>query len=505
MVDPLRFGLRFGMRRAIFAATVAATVVMSIVLLGVVAADLSSPNRTPVAVDFNDNGSAGAAQGGANGGAVTAPGTSAAPGAPGAPASGSSGASGGGAAAPGAAAPGAAGGAAAGAGSGTGAAPGAGSSGGSPTGQSPPVPASEDAQGVTADSITVGDITLQSGVADLTPYLHGVQAYLQKVNASGGVNGRKINLVSADDGSSPSRGMEELNTMEQQDHIFSLVGECAPLTDSQSQGFIDQHGLPDVGVCTWPTAKYSDPYAYTFGISPVHIGNELAKWTLDKLNSQHTSMISEDESVVQDFADGVRQWWGARGHALSGTDDQKSPTGAPDYSTYVQNMINNHTTAVAVMLTESDTIGFCKAANQAGFHPDWVGLSANDPAVAESGQCEGMYGWADRDGVDAQTPAMQEFKSDMATYEPDEQRLPQAEQGYESAKDFVYALKALGPTVTRTRLMGELNSLRNYDDGFQPPFSFYYGRAHERTLSSKFYVIKNSKVVVAYNQWYYLQ
>ena len=51
-------------------------------------------------------------------------------------------------------------------------------------------------------------------------------------------------LVSADDGSSPSRGMEELNTMEQQDHIFSLVGECAPLTDSQSQSFIDSHGLP---------------------------------------------------------------------------------------------------------------------------------------------------------------------------------------------------------------------------------------------------------------------
>ena len=489
--------------RLVFVLVLATTLVMSVVLAAVVTADLTAGNRQPVALTVTGGGATGTTAG-PQAAAGTAPQANpAAPGAAAAQAGGASSAgspagavSSGGAAATGSSGSG-------GAATAPGAATGGATSGG-PTAQAPPVPADEETQGVTPTSITVGAVITQSGVADLTPYLHGVQAYFQKVNAAGGVNGRQINLVSADDGSSPSRGLEELNAMEQQDHIFATVSECAPLTDSSARGLIDQHGLPSVGICTWPTAMNDDPYVYPFGLFPNHLGMEMGKWALDKLNPQQVGMISEDESVIQDFADGVRSWWSQHGHAISGAQDQKSPIGAPDYSTYVQNFQNAHVTTVAVLLTESDTIGFCKAANQAGYHPDWVGLTGNDPAVAVSGQCEGLYGWSDRDDVSATTAAMQEFRSDMATYEPDEQRLPQAEQGYEPAKNFVYALRQLGSDVTRTRLMSALNSLRNYDDGFQPPFSFTYGKVHERSYSAKWYVIKNNQVVIYYDRWYYL-
>ena len=116
--------------------------------------------------------------------------------------------------------------------------------------------ASSSTPGITANSVTVGAIVAQSGpvAATFRPYLSGVEAYFDSVNASGGVNGRQINLAHVlDDASLPSNNLAAAHTLVASDHVFAIVGISTGIFAASSYLASPKGtGTPTFGYATGP-------------------------------------------------------------------------------------------------------------------------------------------------------------------------------------------------------------------------------------------------------------
>jgi ABC-type branched-subunit amino acid transport system substrate-binding protein len=86
--------------------------------------------------------------------------------------------------------------------------------------------------GITANEITVGMSTVLTGPASFlgTNFKAGAEAYIHMVNASGGINGRKIRLIAYDDGYEPDKAVANVNKLLKEDKVFCLLGNVGTPT-----------------------------------------------------------------------------------------------------------------------------------------------------------------------------------------------------------------------------------------------------------------------------------
>ncbi|MBS0222043.1 MAG: ABC transporter substrate-binding protein, partial [Proteobacteria bacterium] len=85
--------------------------------------------------------------------------------------------------------------------------------------------AQEATPGVTATEITIGQTQPYSGPVSAWSVQGRVdQAYINRLNAKGGINGRKIKMLSLDDGYSPPKAIERARELVESDHVLGLFG-----------------------------------------------------------------------------------------------------------------------------------------------------------------------------------------------------------------------------------------------------------------------------------------
>ena len=104
-----------------------------------------------------------------------------------------------------------------------------------------------DAPGVTANSITVGSISTQTGTlaSNFSSLIPGEKAYFAYIDAQGGVNGRKIDYkYQLDDGGNPTTFNQLANTLINQDHVFAVTGVA---TAFFSPNIFVESGIPTYG------------------------------------------------------------------------------------------------------------------------------------------------------------------------------------------------------------------------------------------------------------------
>ena len=100
--------------------------------------------------------------------------------------------------------------------------------------------------GVTATEIKIGMANAQSGpTAGLGLGIKaGSEAYFKKVNAAGGVNGRKIVLVSEDDGYDPPRTAAATDKLIKKDGVFALFGYVGTPTSKAAMSLVNEANIP---------------------------------------------------------------------------------------------------------------------------------------------------------------------------------------------------------------------------------------------------------------------
>jgi ABC-type branched-subunit amino acid transport system substrate-binding protein len=124
--------------------------------------------------------------------------------------------------------------------------------------------------GASDTEIKVGNIMPYSGPASAYGVIGKAQAaYFNKINAEGGINGRKINFISYDDSFSPPKAVEQARKLVESDEVLLVFQSLGTQSNSAIQKYMNAKRVPQLFVATGAT-KWGDPqnFPWTMGWQP---------------------------------------------------------------------------------------------------------------------------------------------------------------------------------------------------------------------------------------------
>jgi branched-chain amino acid transport system substrate-binding protein len=141
--------------------------------------------------------------------------------------------------------------------------------------------------GVTDGEIKIGNIMPYSGPLSAYALIGRTQdAFFKKLNAEGGINGRKINFISYDDAFSPAKTVEQARKLVESDEVLLIFQSLGTPTNNAIQKYLNDKRVPQLFVATGAT-KFGDPktFPWTMGWQPTYQteGKIYAKYILEHL------------------------------------------------------------------------------------------------------------------------------------------------------------------------------------------------------------------------------
>ena len=170
--------------------------------------------------------------------------------------------------------------------------------------------------GVTDSEIKLGQTMPYSGPnSALGTIGRASAAYYRMINDQGGVNGRKINFLSLDDGYSPPKTVELTRRLVEQDEVLGIFGPLGTATNMAVQRYLNDHKVPQF--FTWSgVARMRDPAAF-----PWTIGGDLAfvnqtkafgRFVLQTQPAAKVAVLMQNDDFGRDNLNGFRLGLGRR-------------------------------------------------------------------------------------------------------------------------------------------------------------------------------------------------
>jgi branched-chain amino acid transport system substrate-binding protein len=121
--------------------------------------------------------------------------------------------------------------------------------------------------GVTDTEIKIGQTMPYSGPASLYSTIGKAEAaYFAKINAEGGINGRKINFISRDDGYNPSKTVEQTRRLVEQDGVLLIFGTLGTAVNTAIHRYLNERHIPQLLIASIGM-KWNDPQNFPWTIA----------------------------------------------------------------------------------------------------------------------------------------------------------------------------------------------------------------------------------------------
>ncbi|HXQ62597.1 MAG TPA: ABC transporter substrate-binding protein [Acidimicrobiales bacterium] len=344
---------------------------------------------------------------------------------------------------------------------------------------------SSNAPGVSAHAIIVGSLATASGAlaGQFGQIVDGVKAYLDAVDARGGVDGRKIYLrYQADDNGSPTDDSTQARNLVEQDHVFAVVGVGTPFFTGAS--FLAAEGTPVFG---YVVSQNWNIHPNLFGAYGSYLTfSEVQPGLVDiarTLKAKSVAVVAYSIAAQSEDACAAV----IRGLRLAGVrvgfQDLAFGLGA-NPTADVLSMKAAHADFLISCMEGSDNLAFDLAMHQNGMtsvHTLWLqgydrAYLKQDPAdmvgaiyleqhvpFEAAGQFPGKY------------PAMEQYLKTMERYEPSWTYDDLAFEGYLNAVQFVQGLKeeaATGAPLSQADLIAAINRERAFTGGLTTPVNW---------------------------------
>jgi len=168
--------------------------------------------------------------------------------------------------------------------------------------------------GVTATEIKVGNTNPYSGPASAYGTIgKALDAYFKKVNDEGGINGRKINFVTYDDGYSPPKTVEMVRKLVEQDQVAFVFQTLGTPTNSAIHKYLNQSKVPHLFVATGAT-KWGDPehFPWTMGWQPTYQteGKIYAQYVMKNVKDPKIGILYQNDDYGKDYVKGIKDGLG---------------------------------------------------------------------------------------------------------------------------------------------------------------------------------------------------
>ncbi|MGY3617782.1 ABC transporter substrate-binding protein [Bradyrhizobium sp. USDA 10063] len=174
--------------------------------------------------------------------------------------------------------------------------------------------------GVTDTEIKLGTTAPYSGPASgYGVYGQAQTAYFQMVNDNGGINGRKINLISLDNAFSPPKAVEQTRKLVESEEVFAIAGFLGTATNAAVQKYLNAKKVPSLFL-TSGAERFNDPKEFPWIIPfyPIYVaqGAALATFILSEKPNARIAVQYVNDDLGKDFLRGLKKGLGGKASAL---------------------------------------------------------------------------------------------------------------------------------------------------------------------------------------------
>jgi branched-chain amino acid transport system substrate-binding protein len=352
--------------------------------------------------------------------------------------------------------------------------------------------------GVTEHEILLGNSSALSGHASFlgTQYTRGSMAWIREVNASGGVHGRKIRLISYDDQYDPPKTLANTERLLQEDDVFMLFGYVGTPTSVKVMATIQESKVPALGFLTGAEALRTPFQPNIFHIRASYFAEAEAavSYFVDTLGFKKLAVMYQDDAFGLAVLQGVQLAMGRRELEVCATDTHER--GEQDVERAVGTIGGSGAEAVVMVGTYGALARFIKLSEERGFRPYFhtVSFVGSEAFSNELREVQGVDPKSFERIVVTQvvpSPASTDFPTVETYRELSTKHFPEdspnyvALEGFINARVLVEALRLAGPDLTRAGLVNAIEEMQDFDVGIGRTIS--YGRLDRKGLSNVYY------------------
>ncbi|MFO1134451.1 MAG: ABC transporter substrate-binding protein [Rhodoblastus sp.] len=326
--------------------------------------------------------------------------------------------------------------------------------------------------GVTDTEVKIGNIMPYSGPASAYGVIGQTEAaYFKKINDEGGVNGRKINFVSYDDGYSPPKTVEQARKLVESDNVLMIFNPLGTPPNTAIQKYMNAQKVPQLFVATGAT-KWDSPkeYPWTMGWQPSYQAEGViyAQYILKNKPNAKIAILYQNDDYGKDYLKGF----------MDGLADKIKPVITLTYEVSdptIDSQMSRLQASGADTFFNITTPKFAAMAIKKAAEMNWKPLhflnnvSASVGAVLKPAGFENAQGIIStgylKDPTDPQWKEDAGFKNWLAFVD---KYMPGADKtnanivyGYNVAQGLVQLLKMCGDDLTRENIMKQAASFKN--------------------------------------------
>jgi branched-chain amino acid transport system substrate-binding protein len=329
--------------------------------------------------------------------------------------------------------------------------------------------------GVTDTEIKIGQTMPYSGPASAYGIFGRVQsAYMRMINDHGGIHGRKITLISLDDGYSPPKAMELTRRLVESDHVLGIFDTLGTPANSAIQHYLNSKHVPHFAISG--ASRFNDPEHFPWSMSVIASfeaeGAIYGKYILQNFKNAKIGVLYQDDDLGKDYVKGLQEALGDQAERMIVKALSYEVTDAT-----VDSQIVTLKASGADVFFMATTARFAaqsiRKAWEIGWRPTrFVSLpGASVPSALVPAGVEKAVGVMTAMSVkDASDPAwsndkgMQDYFAFMKTYYPDgDPRDDDAVTAYHLAQAMVYLLEKCGDNLSRENVMRQATNMHGVE------------------------------------------
>jgi branched-chain amino acid transport system substrate-binding protein len=336
--------------------------------------------------------------------------------------------------------------------------------------------------GATDTEIKIGNIMPYSGPASAYGVIGKTEAaYFQKINAEGGINGRKITFISYDDGYSPPKAVEQARKLVENDEVLLIFQSLGTPSNTAIQKYMNAKKVPQLFVASGAT-KWNDPqnFPWSMGWQP-NYQNEAriyARYILKEKPNGRIAVLYQNDDYGRDYLKGLKAGLGEKAASMIIAEDGYE-VADPTIDSHVVKMKSLN----ADVFVDITGPKFAAQAIRKMAEIGWKPLHFLNNTTVSVGAVMKPAGFDASQGIISSAylkdPTDQQWKDDsgirtwnefLDKYYPEANRLDGAIlYGYTIAQTLEVVLRACGDELTRENVMKQAASLRGLElDGLLP-------------------------------------
>ncbi len=323
--------------------------------------------------------------------------------------------------------------------------------------------------GVFEDKIVFGQSAAFKGPAAALGLgmRQGILAAFEEANVEGGVNGRKLELISYNDGYEPDKAIDNTKKLLQEDNVFALIGEVGTPTSKAAQPIASDAGVPFIGPLTG--AEFlRNPYKRTvINVRASYCqGTEarVERWVRD-LDVSRIAILYQDDSYGRAGLGGVKRALDRRNMELVAEGTYKRNTTAVKRA--VLAIRKGNPEAVIMIGAYKPCAEFIKLARKIGvgakfLNVSFVGSKALSKELGDAGQgviVTQVVPFPEDDSV----PLVARYEEALMAVNPDAEVGFVSLEGYTVGRLTIRVLGELGASVTREGFLDKIAAVRTFD------------------------------------------